>query len=70
VSVSDRRERLIALRDLLAESLREVDPEKRAPLAGQYRATLTEIDALAGAKEADPVDEIAQRRAARRAGTA
>lgn len=66
--------RLEALRDL-AEVLRlsidgvsDIFPEKRAPLAAQYRATLAEVAVLeaAAAKEVgDPVDEIAARRAAR-----
>lgn len=70
----DRLESLRALAMILDESLRSVDPEKRAPLAAQYRLTLAEIDALA--KEAGetsggelsggtPLDELNRRRAAR-----
>lgn len=59
------------LRALLLESIDEASVDKRAPLAAQLRATLAEIESLdEDAKAGDPVDEIAKRRAARRAGTA
>jgi len=59
------------LREVLLESIDEAPADKRAPLAAQLRATLAEIESLdEDAKAGDPVDEIAKRRAARRAGTA
>lgn len=67
----DRSEELEALRVLLWDSLQAVDADKRAPLANQYRGTLAELAELTkgSGKVGDPVDEIARRRAARRAGT-
>lgn len=65
--------RLEALADLAEVLRRSIDyvnpdfPEKRAPLAAQYRATLAEIALIESAqqKAGDPIDEIAARRAAR-----
>jgi hypothetical protein len=55
------------LRVVLLDSLEAVDADKRAPLAAQLRATLSEIEALEsqGSKAGDPVDDLAARRAAR-----
>lgn len=59
------------LREVLMESIAEAAADKRAPLVGQLRAVLSEIDGIDDdAKAGDPVDEIAKRRAARRTGTA
>lgn len=68
----DRLKTLEALRDLLARQISECDSMRdTAALSNQLRATLTEIDQLAPKVDVgDPVDEIAQRRAARRASTA
>lgn len=59
------------LRELLWESLRAADPDKRAPLAARLTDVIEQIERLSpAAKEGDPVDEIAKRRAARGAGSA
>lgn len=65
---SARLEKLRDLADLLEESLDEASVGVRAQLAAQYRATLAEIDSLSEGerKAGDPVDEVAQRRTARR----
>lgn len=67
-----RLDDLRALSELLWSSLEVCDAEKRAPLAAQYRATLTELAELEkqASKVGDPVDEIAARRAARGGSTA
>lgn len=54
--MSDRLSDLSDLRDLLRESIRDVEPDKRAPLSHQYRATLAEIAELEAA-EAPPASE-------------
>lgn len=66
--MSDRRERLENARDLLLESMRSVDPDKVAPLAKEYRLLLAELDSLPDEAQVSDADEIAARRAARRAG--
>jgi ATP-dependent protease Clp ATPase subunit len=64
-----RLEALEVLRDQLAEWLIEAPVDRRAALVSQYRATLLEIAELRPAeKTGDAVDEIAERRAARRSG--
>lgn len=69
--MATRLEDLCDLRELLWDSIRSADPEKRAPLAARLESVIEQIEKLApSAKVGDPVDEIAQRRAARRAGTA
>lgn len=53
-------------------SIEAADADKRAPLMNQWRAlesTIAELEAESG-KVADPVDEIAARRAARGGATA
>lgn len=66
-----RLDDLTKLRTDLIEWLDEAPADRKAALVAQYRATLAEIDELTP-KEAvgDSVDEIAARRAARRAGAA
>ena len=65
--MADRVADLEALRDVLWVSIQSVDAEKRAPLAAQFRATLSELAELTVdvGKAVDPLDEIAARRAAR-----
>jgi len=65
--MADRKASLEALGEVLWASIQAADPEKRAPLAAQYRATLSELADLDGKKggKVDPLDEIAARRAAR-----
>lgn len=66
-----RLEDLNDLRELLWESIRTVDPDKRAALAARLESVVEQIEKLTpSAKAGDPVDEIAKRRAARGAGTA
>ena len=66
-----RLDDLTVLRGQLLDWMVEAPADRRAALVAQYRATLAEIDELTP-KEAvgDSIDEIAQRRAARRAAPA
>lgn len=66
----DRRATLEALRDLLAGSLVDADPQARAPLAKQLRDTLDQLAALDRTGEVSASDDLAQRRAARLGGSA
>ena len=70
--MTERLSDLERLRDLLWESLSDATADKRAPLAAQYRATLSELEALSKdvGKAGDPLDEIAARRSARGVATA
>lgn len=68
----DRLTQLQDLRDLLTDSIYEVEPDRRAPLAYQLRATLAEIEELetAARPAADeafvtPLDSIRRQRAER-----
>jgi hypothetical protein len=61
-----RRQGLEALRDTLAASILEVEPQSRAPLARQLTIVLEQLDSLPGGEETNPVDEVARRRAERR----
>ena len=54
--MSDRLSDLRDLRDVLRDSIRDVEPDRRAPLSHQYRATLAEIAELEAA-EAPAVTE-------------
>lgn len=57
---------LLVLRDVLRRSIREADPDKRASLAREYRATLERIETLnTKTEKGDPIDELASRRSAR-----
>lgn len=60
-------ERLIALRTLLADRLERAGSRDVAPLAKQLADVDARIEELSVPEETDGVDEIAQRRAARRA---
>jgi hypothetical protein len=69
--MASQLENLEALLSLLWESLGTADADKRASLAREYRATLDKVESLKAAnKVGDPVDEVANRRAARRSGPA
>ncbi len=70
--MSTRLADLESLRETLLASIIAAAPDKRAPLAGQLRATLAEIEVLESrvVKVGDPVDELGARRAARGAGPA
>lgn len=63
-----RLDDLQELRDKLRGWIDEAPADRKAALVGQYRATLAEIDELSPKEETgDAIDEIAARRAARRA---
>ena len=66
-----RLDDLVTLREHLQEWLVDAPVDRKAALVAQYRATLAEIETLAPKEQVgDGIDEIAKRRAARRAGTA
>lgn len=67
-----RLERLLRLRDAQEAAFAEgVPPREFATLSREYRATLAEVDALTpAAPKGDAIDQLAQRRTARGAGTA
>lgn len=69
-SDASRLDRLNTLRDTLSASIAECESMRDlASLSREYRAVMAEIDQLRPAeKKGDAVDEIAQRRAARRSG--
>lgn len=65
-----RLEDLTQLRTDLQDWLTEAPADRKAALVAQYRATLAEIDELSPKEErGDGIDEIANRRAARRGGS-
>lgn len=68
----DRLRALIALRDTLARSIDNCDSLRDlGTLTARMTEVLQQIDSLTPtAKAGDPVDEVAQRRAARRSGAA
>lgn len=59
--MSDRRQRLEAIRDELTEALSLADVAVKAQIAGQLRQTLREIDELAEGDRGTAADEIANR---------
>lgn len=68
--VDNRQQELEWLAGVLKASIEDTPPDRRGPLASQFRATLAELNALteqARKKETvnDPFDELAARRAAR-----
>lgn len=69
-STVDQRQRLEALRDALTTAIAESGHRDLAPLAGQLRAVLADIAALPNAVEASDVDDLAGKRARRRAASA
>ena len=71
-STGDRLETLRNLRDILARNIESCDSLRDlASLSGRFQAVLEEIAQLEGPKEqGDGIDEIAQRRSARRSSTA
>jgi hypothetical protein len=64
----DRRKALETLRDTLASLLDTTESQVHAQLSAQYRATLAELDELAGSSKKGSVDELKQRRAAKGRG--
>ena len=69
VADGDRRASLVALRDHLARTLQDTDRD-HASLARQLREVIREIDELPPLQQESTVDEISNRRAARRAKAA
>lgn len=71
-SSSERLIALMALRDTLSASITECESMRDLPsLSREYRAVMAEIALLAPPeRKGDAVDEIAERRATRRAGAA
>lgn len=68
--MSTRLEDLRAMRELLWESVKQADPDKRAPLFARLESVIEQIEKLSpSAKAGDPLDEIAARRAARGGAT-
>ena len=67
-----RLERLTSLRDDQEAAFKSGVPAREfAALSREYRATLAEIEALTpAAPKGDAIDQLAQRRSARGAGTA
>nr|DAK09779.1 MAG TPA: DNA gyrase subunit A [Caudoviricetes sp.] len=68
--VDNRQQELEWLAGVLKASIEDAPPDRRGPLASQFRATLAELNALteqSRKKETrnDPFDELAARRAAR-----
>jgi hypothetical protein len=53
-----RRAALVALRDTLARAMDDADLNMLPQIAGQYRATLADLDALA---DESPIESPAQR---------
>ena len=67
--MSARLDDLKAMRELLWTSVNDAEPDKRAPLFARLESVIEQIEQLSPtAKAGDPVDEIAERRAARGAG--
>lgn len=62
----DRRKALEVLRDTLARTMDECDPNMHAQVAGQYRAALADLAALADPAVKPKKDELAEKRRARR----
>jgi hypothetical protein len=61
---------LEAIRDQLAAQLELAEPAVAAQIAGQLRATLKDLAALPAVKEGSKLDEVKQRREARRRAAA
>lgn len=68
----DRVKELRELYQIARDSLSAADPDKRAPLIARAESIALQIASLTPttAKAGDSIDEIAQRRAARGAGSA
>lgn len=62
------RERLEAIRDCLTNELGEAEGSQLAAVAKELRAVLVQLESIAE-PERSAVDEIAKRRATRKAGT-
>lgn len=67
VGTDDRAASLRQLRYRLALAIEEAPPSAIAPLAKQLCAVMSDLEAIAPTREASAVDDLASRRAARRA---
>ncbi len=67
VQSGDQRKALTALRDELARAVEAADAEKKAPLARQLTIVLDRLAALPTEGVKSTVDQLARKRAARRA---
>lgn len=66
----DQRARLLALRDRLEAAVAGAGPRDLAPLAGQLRRVLADLAAVPDTGAESKVDDLAAKRAARRAASA
>jgi hypothetical protein len=64
----DRRRRLEALRDRLADAIEEAGHRDLAPLAARYQSVLAELAELPAVKESDGLDDLSAARRRRRSG--
>jgi hypothetical protein len=64
----DRRRRLEALRDRLADAIEEAGHRDLAPLAARYQSVLAELAELPVTQESDGIDDISAARRRRRSG--
>lgn len=62
--MSDRRERLVEIRDQLTDALLDADASVKAQIAGQLRQVLKEIDEIPAEEELSARDRFARRVAA------
>lgn len=67
VASGDRRKSLEAIRDHLATNLVDAEGREIASIAKELRAVMAEIYSLPGAREGSASDDLAAKRAARRA---
>jgi hypothetical protein len=63
----DFRRSLEAIRDKLAVELAAAEGRDAAPLAKELRAVIAQLEALPGGREGSKSDDLAAKRAARRA---
>lgn len=68
LKAGDHRDSLEALRDKLAEQMEKADPNVVPQFAARLQAVLTELASLPSVERSD-VDELVERRKARRART-
>jgi len=64
-----RADRLASDRDRLEAAMDEALPKELAPLVREHRMVLAELAALSGPKKGSTRDQLAEKRAARKAGS-
>lgn len=67
VATGDRKKSLEAIRDHLALNLADAEGREIASIAKELRAVMAELYSLPGEREGSKSDDLAARRAARRA---